>query len=217
MAKRLKHFGRQTNTSPTLRRRRSYRHTHHDATRRRLFVCDDLSFPAYTSRRDSPATICLRRFVYPGIHITTRLAGDYLSATISLSRHTHQDATRRRLFVCDDLSIPAYTSRRDSPATICLQRFVYPGIHITTRHAGDYLSATICLFRHNVTTRLFVCDNLSLISNMFDILRRDKVWIKTALKKSVATNRCRRVEDTKTQSRRDVYAEEKRRTLTEGC
>ena len=54
----------------------------------------------------------------------------------------------------------------------------------------------------------------TLISNMFNILRRDKDWIKIALKKAsrlkggiyVTTNRRRRIEDTKTQSRRDVYA-----------
>ena len=41
--------------------------------------------------------------------------------------------------------------------------------------------------------RLFVCDDLSLMSNMFDILRRDTAWIKTVLKTSVASQGGRRV------------------------
>ena len=76
--------------------------------------------PAYTSRRvaDGDRT---------GIHVTTR----HRRGSV---RHTRHDVSPTGI-------VPAYTSRRvtDGDRT---------GIHVTTRLGGDYLFATICLFRH---------------------------------------------------------------------
>ena len=113
--------------------------------------------PAYTSGRvaDGDRT---------SIYITTRRRrGSY--------RHIHHDASPTGI-------VSAYTSRRvaDGDRT---------GIYIATRLAGDYLSATICLFRH--TRHDAVICLRRFVFNIKHILPRDKDWIKTALKTSVAS------------------------------
>ena len=98
-------------------------------------------------------------------------------------RHIRHDASQTGI-------VPAYTSRRvtDGDRT---------GIYVTTRLAGDYLSATICLFRHTH-------HNAIICLQRFFFCPQDKRPKGGII--HITTNRRRRVEDTKTQSRCDVYA-----------